>query len=73
MRFNITIKHERKNIRLMVKLIEATKGHEKYEVTAKNTSFVLQNNRPVIKTRGLKHFRYTSIMESIIKEIEKKI
>jgi hypothetical protein len=84
MKFGIAIKHERKNIRLQVELTEANEAFEKYKVSARNQSFILQNNRPVIKSRGLKHFpltwkvvqggyHYTSILNAIIKEIEKKI
>lgn len=84
MRFTITIKHDRKNIRLVVEKLGQTDAHEKYRIIAKNQSFVLQSNRPVINARGLKHFPITwkvieggyshrSILDSIIKEIEKKI
>jgi hypothetical protein len=48
MTFPIIIKHERKTIRLQVEKIEETETTEKFRVIAKNQSFVLQNNRPVI-------------------------
>jgi len=48
MAFFISIKHDRKNIRLKVERISVTNEAEKYKVVAKNQSFVLQNNRPLI-------------------------
>ena len=84
MHFTITIKHERRGIRLLVELLEATDSIEKYRVKARNQSFVLQSNRPLIRGKGLKHFpiswkviegsyHHTYILEQIIKAIEKKI
>ena len=54
--FNISIKYDRKNIRLKVEKISQTEMTEKYKVIAKNQSFVLQNNRPVIIAKQLKYF-----------------
>jgi hypothetical protein len=48
MQFPIVIKHETKTIRLQVEKIEETETTEKFRVIAKNQSFLLQNNRPVI-------------------------
>jgi hypothetical protein len=84
MQFSISIKHERKNIRLAVEKLAQTETTEKYKVIAKNQSFILQNNRPVIVAKGLKHFPITwkvveggyhqqFILDLIIKAIEKKI
>jgi hypothetical protein len=84
MQFSISIKHERKSIRLVVEKLAQTETTEKYKVIAKNQSFILQNNRPVIIAKGLKNFPITwkvveggyhqqFILDLIIKAIEKKI
>jgi len=84
MQFTISIKYERKNIRLKVEKLAQTETTEKYRVIANNQSFVLQNNRSVILAKGLKYFPITwkvieggyhqqYILELIIKAIEKKI
>ena len=84
MKFNITIKHDRKNIRLIIEKVSETKTQERYKVNARNQSFVLQNNRPLIVSKGLKYFPITwkvveggynhpYILEQITKEIEKKL
>ena len=84
MQFGITIKFERRNIRLVIEKIAQTETTERYKVIAKNQSFVLQNNRPVFVAKGLKYFPITwkvvqggyshpHILEQITKAIEKKI
>ena len=84
MTFAIAIKHDRKNIRLLVEKISETKTQEKYKIIAKNQSFVLQNNRPLFIAKGLKHFplkwkvieggyNHSSILEQITKAIEKNL
>jgi hypothetical protein len=84
MQFPIVIKHERKAIRLQVEKIEETETTEKYKVIARNQSFVLQNNRPVLIAKRLKYFsikwkvveggyHHQYILDLITKEIEKKI
>ena len=83
MTFNITITFERKPIRLVIERISQTKTQEKYKVIARNQSFVLQNNRPLIVSKGLKHFptkwkvveggyHQAHILGLITKAIEKK-
>ena len=82
MTFTIIIKHDRKNIRLLVEKVSETKTQEKYKVIARNQSFVLQNNRPLLIAKGLKHFpvkwkvieggyNHSSILEQITKAIER--
>jgi len=82
MNFDITIKHESKNIRLLAEKVSETKTQEKYKVIARNQSFVLQNNRPLLIAKGLKYFpvkwkvieggyHHSSILEQITKAIEK--
>ena len=84
MQFPISIKHERKTIRLQVEKIDETETTERFRVIAKNQSFVLQNNRPVIIAKRLKYFpikwkvveggyHHQYILDLIIKEIEKKL
>jgi hypothetical protein len=83
MTFNITITFERKPIRLVIERISQTKTQEKYKVIARNQSFVLQNNRPLIVSKGLKHiptkwkvveggYHQAHILGLITKAIEKK-
>ena len=83
MQFGITIKHERKSIRLLIEKISASREQEKYRVTARNQWFVLQNNRPLLEHKGLKNFPITwkvieggyhnqYILEQITKAIEAK-
>jgi len=83
MTFTITIHFDRKSIRLIVEKISETKTQEKYKVIARNQSFVLQNNRPLIVSKGLKHFpikwrvveggyHQAHILGLITKAIEKK-
>ena len=84
MQFGIIIKHERKNIRLVIEKISASREQEQYRVIARNQSFVLQNNRPLLHHKGLKNFPITwkvieggyhnqYILEQITKAIEAKI
>ncbi|HEU5167412.1 MAG TPA: hypothetical protein VFU29_17830 [Chitinophagaceae bacterium] len=81
MQFQITIKHERKNIRLMIDKISVSREQEQYRVIARNQSFVLQSNRPLLQMKGLKNFPVTwkvieggynnkYILEQITKAIE---
>jgi len=84
MTFSITITFERKTIRLVIERISQTKTQEKYKVIARNQSFVLRNNRPLIVAKGLKYFPVTwkvveggyhqaHILGLITKAIEKKL
>ena len=59
MTFQIIIKHERKNIRLVIEKISSSREQEQYRVIARNQSFVLQNNRPYLQMKGLKKFPIT--------------
>ena len=84
MTFTITIKHDRKNIRLTIELIERNNETEKFKIIAKNQSFVLQGNRPMLAAKNLKRFPITwkvveggynqpYILEQIQKAIENKL
>ena len=84
MRFVIYIKHERKSIGLVVERLEATNTIEKYRIKARNQSFVLQSNRPLIRGKGLKYFpikwkvveggyHHSFILEQITKALEAKL
>ena len=83
-KFDIVIQYERKNIRLKVERVLCTPELEKYKVTARNNSFVLQTNRPLLIGKGLKHkpaiwrmvegdYHRRYILELIIKAIEAKL
>lgn len=83
MNFGISIRHEKRIVRLQVQKIAATQTTEKFKVTARNQSFVLQCNRPMLQAKRLKYFpikwkvveggyHHQYILDLIIKEIEKK-
>ncbi len=82
--FYISIKNDRKRIRLKVEKVEETGAYDKYRITAKNQIFVLQSNRPLFRGKGLMHrridwkvieggFHNTHILKLITKEIQSKI
>ena len=84
MAFYISITYDRKRIRLKVEQIAYTNELEKYRVIARNQSFVIQNNRPLLVHKELKNFPITwkvieggynqpFILEQITKAIEAKI
>lgn len=81
MSFQIIINHDRKNIRLLIEKISSSREQEQYKVIARNQSFTLQSNRPLLHHKGLKNFPVTwkvieggyhhkSILEQITKAIE---
>jgi uncharacterized glyoxalase superfamily metalloenzyme YdcJ len=83
-KFGIVIRHERRQIRLQVERIYQSPETEKYQVTARNTSFTLQTNSPLLRNKGLKYkpadwkvvqgaINNRTILESIIKAIEAKL
>jgi hypothetical protein len=57
MTFRIVIEHERKKLRLTVTRLTATDSRERWEVKARNTTFTLDTNRPLLRNKGLKHKR----------------
>jgi hypothetical protein len=82
--FYIQILHDRKPVRLKVEWLEEINGFEKYRINARNKTFVLQSNRPLLRSKGLKHrradwkvteggFNNQYILNNIIKEIESKV
>lgn len=82
--FYISIKFDRRPIRLRVERIAATNETELFRITARNKSFVLQSNRPLLQAKGLKYrkpnwkvieggYDKPFILEQIIKEIESKL
>jgi hypothetical protein len=84
MQFTITITHERKKIRLNVEVLKKERFREVYRVVAKNQWFILENNRPFLEYKGLKHFPATwtvteggynnkYLLDQITKAIEDKI
>ncbi len=84
MKFGIVIKHEQRNIRLVVERVSHNPVMEQFEVTARNTSLRLQTNRLLLRNKGLKHkpaawkiiggtVRVSSIKQSIVNAIENKL
>lgn len=55
MKWNFTIKYERRNIKLEGEIIETDKRKEKIRISGKNRSIIIQSNRPFFVLRGLKH------------------
>ncbi len=84
MKFGIVIKHERRNIRLRVETISNDGIMAIFKITARNDTFILKTNKPLLISKGLKykkaewkvidggHHRVT-IIDLITKEIEKNI
>jgi hypothetical protein len=81
--FYISIQHDRRRIRLKVERFDETNSFEKYRIVARNRTFVLQSNRPLLRGKGLKYrrvdwkvieggFMNPTILENIIKAIEDK-
>lgn len=84
MKFFINVLHDRRVIRLTAELIYQTERIERFRISGRNRSIVLQSNRPVFKLRGLKHrqaewklfegtITYKSLLESIIKELDMEV
>lgn len=83
--FFISIKFGGKNIRLKAELIESTNDTETFHIIARNKSFKLRGNKPLLAAKGLKHrkpnwkvldgdfSRSTRILELIIRAIESKL
>ncbi|MEO5562738.1 MAG: hypothetical protein ABIR18_04865 [Chitinophagaceae bacterium] len=84
MQFYIRIYNDRKYIRLAVERILLTNEIEKYRVSGKNGSFVLQSNGPLFRNKGLKHrrpswkiteggeIRNKAVLQKIIEAISEK-
>jgi hypothetical protein len=81
--FYITIKHNGRTIRLKVERLEETAVFDKYRVTARNTTFILQSNKPLLRGKGLKYKKIdwkvieggisrNYVLEKIIEAIEAK-
>lgn len=85
MTFPISIKHQGKTIRLQVERIERTNDTETFHLIARNKSFKLRGNKPLLVAKGLKYrkpnwkvidgdfSRSSSLLEQIIKAIEKRL
>lgn len=78
------VEHDRKKIRLAVKRIYQSTQIERYEVTARNGSIILQCNWPVLRARGLRrrhpawkvykgNLPYMSLVEQIINAVERGV
>ena len=85
MNFFISIRFDGKNIRLKVEKVGATNSFETFHIIARNKSFKLQGNKPLLAAKGLKYrkpnwkvidgdfSRSTRILELIIKALESKL
>jgi hypothetical protein len=80
-KFGIVIIHDRRNYRLQVQRIYQSPEVDQYRVIARNGTFTLQTNSPLLRNKGLKYkkaewkviqgaINNRSILESIIKAIE---
>lgn len=57
--FTIIILHDRRRYRYKVELIEVNKRNEIYKLTARNKVVLFSNNRPLLKSKNLKHWKMT--------------
>ena len=84
MKFGIVIRFERKQIRLQVERVLESPAKDHYRVTARNGSFTLQTNEPLLKGKGLKYkpadwkviqgaVNNRHILDEVIKAISKSI
>lgn len=84
MSFYISVKIDRRVIRLQVERIFLDKRFERFKVIAKNKSLILQNNRPILANKGLKYrkpkwdliegqLQNTSLVQSIIEAISEHL
>ena len=53
--FPITIEYHKRKIRLSVEQLYIDDRTEQYSVTGGNGSIVIESNRPLFRTKGLKH------------------
>jgi hypothetical protein len=81
MTFGIMIRFDGRRIRLQAEQVYLSTQLEKYRVTARNKSLTLQNNRPLLKAKGLKNkktdwklidgqMHNTHVLGEIIKALE---
>lgn len=57
MQFKITIQYDRKEYKYLVQILPDVKGWEMFQVIGANKSVFLRCNRPMLRTKGLKHRR----------------
>lgn len=80
----IIVDHERKLIRLLVERIYLSSRSERIQVSGRNRSIVLENNRPLLRSKGLRHRKIDwklvegtmfslSLYESIVIEVDKLV
>lgn len=82
MQWSISIVYDRQVIRLKAERIALTEISEQYRIIARNRILIVQNNRPLLHKKGLKHRRIdwklvdghlqnTALFELICKQLEK--
>lgn len=55
MELRITINHDRRNYRLLVRKLPSDQSFDYYEVVGRNGSMVFRNNGPVLRRHNLKY------------------
>jgi hypothetical protein len=58
MYYTITIKHDNKLYKYLVKHTLINHRREHFELIARNRSIIIESNRPLFRNKGLKHRRY---------------
>ncbi|MEI8073516.1 MAG: hypothetical protein WCH78_02110 [Bacteroidota bacterium] len=82
MEWRFTIRFDQRNIQLKADMIYQSNQVERIKVTGRNRSIVLQNNRPLLKSKGLKLKRVdwkliegemhnSHVLQTIIQKLEK--
>jgi hypothetical protein len=82
MEWRFSIRFDQHNIQLKADMIYRSDQVERIKVIGKNRSIILQNNRPLLKSKGLKLKRVdwklvegelhnSHVLESIIQKLEK--
>lgn len=80
--FRFRILHERRYVNLIGEVIHSDKISERIKVSGRNRSIVIQSNRPLLLSKGLKHRRIDwkviegelnspSVRELIFEEVER--
>ncbi len=82
MEWRFIIRFDQRNIQLKADMIYQSNQVERIKVTGRNRSIVLQNNRPLLKSKGLKLKRVdwkliegemhnSHVLQTIIQKLEK--
>lgn len=80
-RFPISVIYNGQQYRYMVEQMEVTERKESYKLITKSQAFILSNNRPLFRAKGIRHrkpmwrleegnMRFQNFMDLIAKAIE---